>query len=169
MARKFIKATPHGQSGVLYETEDGEKILRTGGTWTWRNNNPGNVVQGSISKKNNQMGKAGGFTVFPDYENGHKALLDCLKDTYGNSSLDGLIKGYAPDHENDTARYLRFLRSKTGVSDDKKVKDLSSSEFEKLWKAIELMEGWKEGKVAEFKGKVKTKYVVTPAATASSI
>jgi hypothetical protein len=29
---KYIKATPHGNSGVLYETEDGEKYLQTGGT-----------------------------------------------------------------------------------------------------------------------------------------
>jgi hypothetical protein len=146
---RYIKATPHGKSGVLYETEDGEKYLRTGGTWTWRNNNPGNVVPGSISKKNNQIGKAGGFAVFPDYENGHKALLDCLKDTYGNSPLKELINGYAPPHQNDTPKYLKFLQNKTGVFDDKKVKDFSQSEFEKLWKAIEQMEGWKEGKIAE--------------------
>jgi hypothetical protein len=138
---KFIKATPHGNSGVLYETEDGEKHLQTGGTRTWRNNNPGNLVPGEISKRNNQIGKAGGFAVFPSYEIGHDALLDSLRTKHGNKSIDTLMKAYAPDHENDTKKYIKFIRSKTGITDDKKVKDFSPIEFEKLWKAIEQMEG----------------------------
>lgn len=148
---KYVKATQHGKAGVLYETEDGETFLYTGGTWTWRNNNPGNLVPGDVSKRNNQIGKAGGFAVFPDYETGHKALLDCLRTTHGNKSIDALMKAYAPEFQNDTKKYIKFIRNKTGVTDDKNVKDFSPEEFEKLWKAIEQMEGWKEGKSAEFK------------------
>ncbi len=39
----YVKATEGKQSGsVLYTGEDGSKTLRIGGSWTWRNNNPGN-------------------------------------------------------------------------------------------------------------------------------
>lgn len=153
---RYVKAHPHGKAGVLYETEDGKKHLHIGGTWTWRNHNPGNLVSGTVSKRNHQIGKAGGFAVFPSYEIGHKALLDCLRSTYATKSLADLIKDYAPPHENDTAKYLTFLRRKTGVYDDKKIKDFSPNEFEKLWKSIEQMEGQKEGTITEIKEEKKT-------------
>ena len=147
---KFIKATPGPNSSVIYETEDGRKFCYSKGNWTWRNNNPGNLVVGKVSKRNGAIGKAGGFAVFPDYESGHKAHLDCLRTTYNNSDLEDLIQAYAPDEDgNDTSNYLGFLQKKTGIKDDKKVKDFTKDEFEKLWKAIEQMEGQLEGKIKE--------------------
>src|ERR1700744_1941518 len=107
---KFIKASPGPKNTVIYETGDGRKFSFSKGDRTWRNNNPGNLVVGNVSKRNGAIGKAGGFAVFPDYESGHKAHLDCLKTTYAASSLEDIIGDYAPKHENKTAKYLRFLR-----------------------------------------------------------
>lgn len=147
---KFIKATPGPKHSVIYETEDGRKFCYSKGNWTWRNNNPGNLVPGEVSKRNGAIGKVGGFAVFPDYESGHKAHLDSLKNKHGNKDLEDLIDVYAPDEDgNDTENYVRFLRKKTGVKDDKKVKDFTDEEFEKLWKAIEQMEGLKKGTIKE--------------------
>jgi hypothetical protein len=146
---KFIKATPGPKHSVIYETEDGRKFSYSKGNWTWRNNNPGNLVVGKVSKRNGAIGKAGGFAVFPDYETGHKTHLDCLRTTYRNHRLEDMIKGYAPPKENKTEIYLEFLRKKTGVKDDTKVKDFTDEAFEKLWQAIEQMEGLKKGTVKE--------------------
>ena len=148
---KFIKATSGPKNSVIYESEDGRKFCYSKGNWTWRNNNPGNLIVGEVSKRNGSIGKAGGFAVFPDYESGHQALLDLLKNTgYRELDLEGVIEKYAPEEDNnDTENYVRFLRKKTGVKDDKKVKNFTKEEFEKLWKAIEQMEGLKKGTIKE--------------------
>jgi hypothetical protein len=151
---KFIKAEAGPKATVIYTDSEGKQWQYSGGSRTWRNNNPGNLVSASVSKRNGEIGKAGGFAIFPDYNAGHTALLDLLKNTYGEFSLSELIKKYAPNHENNTKRYLKFLRSKTGVKGDKRVKDFNQSEFESLWKAIEQMEGWKTGTITE--GMVKS-------------
>jgi hypothetical protein len=119
-----------GKSGLL-------KVARP-----WRNQNPGNVKQGSISKSNGSIGSAGGFAVFPEYQSGHDALIDTLSITYVNKSIPELMKGYAPPSENDTNAYIRFIRKMTGVTGNKKIKEFSKIEFEKLWRGIEQMEGW---------------------------
>ena len=145
---KYISAAQGLNNTVIYTDASGKHFKFSGGTWTWRNNNPGNLAPGDVSRRNSQIGKAGGFAVFPDKETGHRALLDCLKTTYANSSIDELVEGYAPSsHGNNVKVYKKFLHDKTGVRDDKKVKDFTDSEFEKLWKAIEQMEGYKEGDI----------------------
>lgn len=58
-----------------------------------------------------------------------------------------MIGKYAPNHENNTSRYLRFLKNKTGVKDGRKIKDFTPEEFEKLWRAIETYEGKKKGTI----------------------
>lgn len=148
---KFIKATSGPKGSVIYESKDGRKFCYSKGNWTWRNNNPGNLVPGEVSKRNGAIGKAGGFAIFPDYATGHQALLDLLKNTYYKEfNLKEVIDKYAPkDGGNDVENYVRFLRKKTGVTDDKKVKDFTKDEFEKLWKAIEQMEGQQKGEIKE--------------------
>lgn len=152
---KFINAVSGLKNSVIYETEDGRKFCYSGGDRTWRNNNPGNLVPGNVSKRNNAIGKAGGFAVFPDYETGHKALLDSLKNSHGEKDLEAMIKVYAPKFENNTKKYLKFLRKKTGIINNKKIKYFTSEEFEKLWKAIELMEGSHKGNITECTEKLK--------------
>jgi len=58
-----------------------------------------------------------------------------------------MIGKYAPNHENNTLRYLKFLKDKTGVKDGRKIKDFTPEEFEKLWWAIETYEGKKKGTI----------------------
>lgn len=147
---KYVKAVPGPNNTVIYTDDGGKQWVHSGGTRTWRKNNPGNLVPGTISKDNNAIGKVGGFAVFPDYESGHAGLIDCLKRTYGNADLVALVKAYAPKGENNSERYLKFLRIKTGIKNNKKVNDFTAEEFEKLWRAIEQMEGWKVGKITEY-------------------
>jgi hypothetical protein len=147
---KYVKAEPGSTNTVIYTDDGGKQSDHSGGTRTWRNNNPGNLVVGNISRDNGAIGKAGGFAVFPDYEAGHAGLIDCLKRTYGNADLEFLVTKYAPPDENETLKYLKFLRNKTGIKNNKKVRDFTIEEFEKLWMAIEQMEGWKVGKITDY-------------------
>jgi hypothetical protein len=65
---------------------------------------------------------------------------------------------YAPRSDgNDTGAYIKFIRKQTGVTDDRKVKDFSDAEFEKLWRAIEKMEGGgrREGTIRAIDTKAK--------------
>ncbi len=64
---------------------------------------------------------------------------------YGNRDLAGLIKAYAPNSENNSKKYLRYLQKHTGVQGSRKIQDFTKSEFEKLWRAMEKYEGRKIG------------------------
>jgi hypothetical protein len=154
---RFIRAVPGPRNSVIYTDDKDQQFQFSGGARTWRNNNPGNLVSGNVSRRNNQIGTAGGFAVFPAYNTGHDALIDCLKTTYWNSPLQKLIESYAPktDH-NNTKRYERFLRKQTGVNDNKKIKDFTADEFKKLWLAVERMEGGqKSGTITKLVNKDK--------------
>lgn len=154
---KYVKAESGPGHSVIYTDTNGKQWIFNGGSRPWRNQNPGNLVPGNVSKRNGAIGKAGGFAVFPDYEAGHGALLDSLKNAHGNKNISALMAVYAPPSENSTKKYIAFIRKQTGVSGNKKVKDFSEVEFERLWRAIEKMEGWgKEGTISEYipKGKV---------------
>jgi len=154
MAR-FIKAESGPKESVIYIDDSGKRFQYSGGDRNWRNNNPGNLKPGDVSKRNGQIGSAGGFAVFPDAETGHVALLDSLKNAHGNKDLSQMIGVFAPKFENNTARYLRFLRKRSGVKDNKKIKDFTSSEFELLWQAIESMEGKRKPSIREIEDKKK--------------
>jgi hypothetical protein len=150
---KYIKAKSGPGKSVIYTDDSGKQWQFTGGSRPWRNQNPGNLVVGKVSKRNDAIGKAGGFAIFPDYATGHAALLDSLKNEHGNQDIPSLMEDYAPHSQNNTKAYISFIRKKTGVKGNKKVRDFSKEEFEKLWKAIEQMEGWgkkHEGKITEY-------------------
>ncbi|MBU6155260.1 MAG: DUF3892 domain-containing protein [Bdellovibrionales bacterium] len=122
-------------------------MIRSGGTWTWRNNNPGNMRSGKFSKSNGCIGYSGGFAVFPTLDQGEVALRDLLKNGYKGSSIKSLIKHYAPKKDNNNpVKYLRFILTKIGIKDPKTmVRDLDSKQFENLVAAIKSHEGWKIG------------------------
>lgn len=145
----FIKAESGMRHSVIYTDDSGQYFRYSGGTWTWRNNNPGNVRPGEISRKNGQIGVVFTFAVFPDKESGHMALLDVLKITYGNSSIDQMMEHYAPPHENNTIRYAKYLHKFTGVDDDRPNNAFTEEQFEKLWRGIVQFEGYKEGNIVQ--------------------
>jgi hypothetical protein len=147
---RFISARKEGHS-VIYTADDGSIIKYSGGDPAWRTNNPGNLWSDTVSKRNNEIGKFGNFAIFPDYETGHAALLDSLRTTHWNRDLKQLVDKYAPagDGSNRPSRYLRFLRQKTGIKDNRKVRDFTQAQFEKLWRGIEKYEGGKRGKIED--------------------
>lgn len=147
--KQFINAVGGMKHSVIYTDIDGRHFRFSGGTWAWRNHNPGNIWAGSISKKHNQIGKIHGFAIFSDDKSGHEALVDALITTYGDSSIHEMIYSYAPPKDNPTKKYEKFLQKKTGVDDDTPIKEFTNIQFENLWKAIQEMEGYKTGKIIE--------------------
>lgn len=140
---KYVKARQGPKNSVIYTDKNGDDWIFEDGNIPWRNQNPGDMKQGGVSRRNGSIGSANGFAVFPDYDTGHAALLDLLKNTYANRDIRKLMGAYAPPKDrNKTERYIKFVQKLTGVKGDKKIKNFTPVEFEKLWKAIERMEGW---------------------------
>lgn len=86
----FVRAEKDKGSSIVYYRNDGGKLVRTGGSSAWRNNNPGNIRSlGNFAKENGSIGEAKGFALFPDYETGRRALARLLR---GEACLGRLVK-----------------------------------------------------------------------------
>lgn len=71
-------------------------------------------------------------------EHGHGAII-----------IQEMIYSYAPPKDNPTKKYEKLLREKTGIDDDTPIKKFTNIQFEKLWKTIQQMEGYKTGEIIE--------------------
>lgn len=100
--KRFIKAVPGKLHSIIYTDIDGRHYRFFGGTWAWRNHNPGNIYAGPISTRHHRIGIVGPFAIFPDNKSGHAALLDVLITTYGDKTIHQMIYKYAPPKDNPT-------------------------------------------------------------------
>jgi hypothetical protein len=133
---------------VVVQYSDGTLETRTGGSRSWRNNNPGNLRMSGFSKNNGAIGEAGGFSVFPDEKTGNKALSNLLHtDPYRNLTINGVISRYACPDENDTKNYQDFLERVTGLSGNTNMNTLNNKQFDSVVGAIRKMEGWNTGTI----------------------
>lgn len=146
---QYIRASaPKNSRDVVYESPDGTRTRRTGGTRAWRNLNPGNIRYSEFSRRAGAIGRAGGFAVFPDEETGMRAINALLRtDTYNNLTIAGAISRYAPPSENNTAAYHRQIERLTGLSINRRVRDLSDAEVSRMARAIREIEGWSPGRI----------------------
>jgi hypothetical protein len=143
----FVRAHGGAKGTTVYYTQDDRVFVYSGGSFAWRNTNPGNLENGKAAMRNGSIGVSGRFAVFANYEEGFSAMVDSLRLSHGERSLSQMIQKYAPPHENDTAGYLKFLRKETGVTGSKKILEFTPKEFENLTKAIARMEGFGEGTI----------------------
>jgi hypothetical protein len=131
---------------ATYEYPDGSQDVRTGGTRTWRTNNPGAMEYGNFAKSHGAIGTDGRFAIFPDEATG-TAALDALLRTqrYQQMSIDQTIATYAPPHENNTAAYQAYVARRLGVPRTTPVSQLSPAQMVILRDAIRTFEGWQPG------------------------
>ena len=137
----------NGGKWVKYTADDGSGFIRTGGSRTWRNMNPGAIRPGRICNQYGACGSAGGFAVFPTEEHGMNALRALLQsESYANLTIAAAVYKYAPpsDH-NDTKSYQRKLSRMTGLSLNKKMGQLTPEELDCVVNTIKILEGWKAG------------------------
>lgn len=118
-------------------------VGRSGGSRSWRNNNPGNIMYNDYIKKLGAIGTDGRFAIFPDVETGRRAQERLLFDSanYKGLTMPEAIRRWAPDHENDTDSYI----SKMGGDPGRKMSEYTSEERSVFLDAMQEIEGWKEG------------------------
>lgn len=125
---------------VVYETE-----ARRGGSLAWRNNNPGNIRNGSFAESHGAYaGKSSsGFAVFPTYEQGAAAIVELLKTpTYSGKTIAKAISTYAPSSDNnDPVAYAAHVERATGLQADTVMNTLTDDQLAAVAKAIEKQEG----------------------------
>lgn len=141
------------QSQIKYvHKADGKGFVRKGGTIAWRFLNPGCLRDSPYKCAILSTEPNGDFAVFDSQEKGRFAIRFLLENAekYRNNTPRQAIPKYAPKKENNTQKYIRDL-SRQGVDVDKKLTDLTESEWEKLLDAISTIEGWNnQGEIEEF-------------------
>jgi RHS repeat-associated protein len=142
----------YAEEGYLFNPRDvtyrygGYFEVWSGGTRSWRNNNPGNIRAGDFANQQGAIGQAGGFAVFPDYQTGRAALGALLQTgVYSNLTISEAIEKYAPRPENDTEAYQKFVHEQAGVDLNELLKNLTPEERSRVMDAIQKMEGYRKG------------------------
>lgn len=89
-----------------------------------RNNNPLNIRYSSANQWEGMKGSDGAFCVFESPEMGIRAAGVLLKNYINVHKCDSIIKiisRWAPDNENNTSSYIKFVSSESGISADKRI------------------------------------------------
>ena len=144
-----IAGVESGNGYVVYIKKDGTKIKRTGGSVSWRNNNPGNIINSEFAMTSGAIGKAGRFAVFPNEETGLQATIKLLRSkNYVNLTLKRVYQRWAPkgDGNNNPDAYANRVAKISGVSLDRKINELSNEEIMRVARAMQQIEGWSVGK-----------------------
>ncbi len=128
---------------------DGTTEVRTGGTRSWRNNNPGNLeTKGGFAKQHGAIGSDGRFAIFPDEATGEAAAQALLNERYPLLTVDQVIeKRTPPEKGNDTERTKQLVRQFSGLPGDAIVGRLKPDEKQRLYEAIRRSEGWHTGTI----------------------
>lgn len=144
--KQLVKAVGGMHHSVIYTDSDGRHFRFPGGTWAWRNHNPGNIRPGYYANLHNPIGATNHLAIFSDDQSGRAALHDLLKEKYGNDSIHKMIYRFAPPSENPTKKYEKYLHEKIGIWDDTKIKNFTLMQFEKIMpshRTFRRLSGWR--------------------------
>lgn len=131
----FKTACKHNEEVIFYFDIWGNKHVATGGTLAWRLRNPGLVHKGThAAVRNGSIGSCDNFAIFAEPEYGQKALTDWLNSKMcQNATLESIVKYYRPKNSDS---FLGYIIAAVGVSQTKKIRDLSKQELQNLQNAI---------------------------------
>ena len=149
----------HDQKNITIHHADGSTETRVGGSRTWRNNNPGDVIydKGGFAKRHGAIGENNKFAVFPDAQTGHEANVALMKGpSYAPMTINDAIKKRSPPNENDTRMLQREIPKRAGLSGDLTIGSLKPKEFDSFLEAVYQFEGWGEGTVTKTPPKPRT-------------
>ncbi|HEY1268814.1 MAG TPA: hypothetical protein VGH16_16280 [Candidatus Binatia bacterium] len=134
---------------VTIEYDNGPDEIRWGGSRTWRNHNPGNLVPGDLATFEGAIGRDDGFAIFPDDETGLEAMYGLVYEMRDEGrTVDRAIERWAPPGQNNTPRYKAHVHSRTGLTGKERLIDLSDAQIDSFVNAIRREEGWTPGHVA---------------------
>lgn len=144
------------QNKRIYKTANGD-IVREGGSRSWRNNNPGNIIAGDYADSMGAIGRdkmSNGhiMAIFPTEEMGRAAKEQLIfrGASYKNLKLSDAISRYAPEFNssgkriNDTPQYIKNVLAAVGGS-EKVMKDYTPSEQKAIIAAMKNTEDWRAG------------------------
>lgn len=100
-----------------------------------RHNNPGNLMYvNQHLALQGEAKKGGGFWAkFKSLEEGFVGLMRQVEiDKTRGKTVSSFLEKYAPRHENDTTNYIINVANKLGVSQDTKLKDISTFKLAKI-------------------------------------
>jgi YD repeat-containing protein len=138
---------------VILDYSDGTREVRSGGSRSWRNNNPGNIRPAGLQ---GEIGKAGGFAVFGRDSVGQSAIVELLsRHAYQALTIGGAIARWAPPSENDTAAYQSTVQNLTGMDSETQMSTLSQGQIQSVANAIRSVEGSTAGTVTCWRQKVQ--------------
>jgi hypothetical protein len=148
-----VAARKIGPQAILYRRNNGSSFVRSGGTRSWRNFNPGNIRKGSFASAHGAIGDDGDFAVFPGEASGMTAIEALMRTTsYFPLTLREAIHRYAPPVENDSDAYVNAVVHETGIAPGDRLNTLESAQIRAIANAIRKIEGWREGEEFEFAG-----------------
>jgi hypothetical protein len=139
-------------------TKDGAVIIgkekRSGGTISWRTNNPGNVMYGDFAKSHGAIGfaKSGDgepVAIMPTLDHGIKMQMSLWRRSmYNNKTIDLGSQQWATANKGKRGTpYARDLAQAAGASIDTKVADLSDDQLKRMVTAQMRWEGFKPGTI----------------------
>ena len=148
------KAYSEGNNVVIVRG-DGHEEVRSGGSRSWRNNNPGNMRNYDFAQRHGSIGEAGGangqdpeFAVFSNEQKGAQALGSLMETrTYQSLTVDGAVSRYAPPADNNTAAYQQHVRQGAGLTGDTRMSALTGDQLQRLVGVIRTVEKWTPGTV----------------------
>lgn len=161
----------------FYEKTDGSTEMRTGGTVSWRNNNPGNLkfeYAGSADKtvrskrtkaqalESAQKRYEGvvdldqfGNAIFATEAHGRAAKSGLLRGAHGARTVEEMLPKYAVNDYSGTANHAAYAAGIHKTADakginlrGKKIADLSPAEMGALLDGMKKVEGFKTGAVS---------------------
>ena len=161
----------------VYETADGQTETRTGGSVSWRNNNPGNLKfensESADTTVKSRRTKAQalaaaqarydgvvdldqwGNAIFATEDKGRAAKSALLKGAHGGKTIEEMLPKYAVSDYSGKANHAAYAAGiyKTGDAQGvdlrgKKIEDLKPAEMNALLDGMKRVEGYKVGGVA---------------------
>jgi hypothetical protein len=130
---------------------DGTFEVRTGGSISWRYNNPGKLLYDNFAKTHKAIGFDGSFAIFASEDDGMAALESYLFESdfgYKDLSLENAIKKFAPTKDGYNPRtYLNYILSHSKVKAKTVLSTMTADDRADVLTAIRDYEHWIVGNV----------------------
>ena len=150
----FVTSVISAEKGVSkLKMSDGNTYLLTGGTLSWRNNNPGNIKYGNFAQEQGAVGEGHqNMAVFKSYDSGKKAqkvLLFGPDSKYTKLTLVDAIARYAPssDNNNNPKEYANYVAKNAKINKTTVLNKLTDTQQDDMIEVMCKMEGFKPGTI----------------------
>ena len=108
-----------------------------------RNNNPGNIKK-TGHKYIGEIDESDTYETFVDVNWGFAAMFSLLHRKYSGMTIEEAIGIYAPNFENDTNAYVKFIEDRTGFPAD--AVEINSYDIATIIPIVEAMATYEGGK-----------------------